>query len=90
MGASERSVPMHTTRQTGRSSHKADAALTPDERRHEVATILAAGVLRLTSRRDVLFESADSADADDSGKSSNPAEKALELCTPPRTHCPDG
>jgi hypothetical protein len=33
---------MHTTSQTGRSSHKTDAALTPDERRHEAAVILAA------------------------------------------------
>jgi hypothetical protein len=81
---------MHTTRQTGKSSHKTDAALTPDERRHEVATILAAGVLRLTSRLDLVAESADSADADGPGKSSDSAEKALELCTPPSTHCPDG
>ena len=81
---------MHTTRQTGRYSPKTNAALTPDERRREVAAILAAGVLRLTSRPDLVPESADSADADGPGKSSDSAEKALELCTPPRTHCPDG
>ena len=81
---------MHTTRQTGKSSPKTDAALTQDERRHEVAAILAAGVLRLTSRPDVLSELAHSADPDGPGKSSDSAEKALELCTPPRTHCPDG
>jgi len=81
---------MHTTRQSGRSSHKTDAALTPDERRHEVAAILAAGVLRLTSRLDLAPESADNSDADGPEKSSNSAEKALELCTPLRTHCPDG
>jgi len=81
---------MYTTRQTGKSSHKTDAALTPDERRREVAAVLAAGVLRLTSRPDALSESADNSDADGPEKSSDSAEKALELRTPPRTHCPDG
>ncbi|MFW6106575.1 MAG: hypothetical protein ACOC8H_00270 [bacterium] len=67
-----------------------DAALTPAERRHEVAAILAAGVLRLNSHPDALSDSAEKADTSGRGKSSDSAEKALELYPPPRTHCPHG
>jgi len=81
---------MHTTDLPGEALAKTAAALRPDERRHEVATILAAGVLRLTSRPDVPPESPESADANGLGKSSDSPEKALELCPPPRTHCPHG
>ena len=42
---------MHTTELPGEAAAKTDAALTPNERRHEVAAILAAGFLRLKSRR---------------------------------------
>mgnify|MGYP001035983030 CR=1 FL=1 len=81
---------MHTTDLPGKARAKTGAALTPDERRHEVAAIFAAGVLRLRSRPDIPPESTDSAAADGPRKSSDSARKALELCPPPRTHCPDG
>ncbi len=45
---------MHTTELPGEAAAKTDAALTPNERRHEVAAILAAGFLRLKERDTVL------------------------------------
>ena len=60
------------------------AHLTPDERRRQVATILARGVLRLRSSAQLGPDPAESEPCADN--SSDPRKKALAVST---TFCPD-
>ena len=70
--------------------HPTEAALSPDARRREVAAIMAAGILRLSSRPDIASEptsrDADNAPANrlDSGR------HPLDLSAPPSPHVPAG
>ena len=64
------------------------AHLTPDERRRQVAAILARGVLRLCSSVQLPPESADSAPA--ASNSSKSRQKALEVSAPPSPHATRG
>lgn len=63
------------------------AHLTPDERRRQVAAILAKGVLRLCSSAQQLPDPDQSAPADNSSKS---RQKALEVSAPPSPHATRG
>lgn len=63
------------------------AHLTPDERRRQVAAILARGVLRLRSSGHLPPHSAESTPADNSSKS---RQKALEVSAPPSPHATRG
>ena len=64
------------------------AHLTPDERRRQVAAILARGVLRLCSSAQLPPESAESAPV--AGNSSKSRQKALEVSAPPSPHATRG
>jgi len=59
-----------------------DAALSPDERFHEVARILATGLLRLKSRPHIADEPADTA----TEEASNSCRKPLGLTPKKRLH----
>lgn len=64
------------------------AHLTPEERRRQVAAILAKGVLRLCSSAQLGQDSAESADTSDISSESCP--KALELFAPTSPHATRG
>ena len=70
--------------------HSTDAALSPDERRREIAATLAAGVLRLSTRRGATPEPASSGAANGTEEPSDPAQKPLDLSAPPSPHVPAG
>ncbi len=59
------------------------ADLTPDQRRHEIAAILAKGVLRLHSMRSLGPESPAPGSPDDASDS---AQNDLEVSATPRPH----
>jgi hypothetical protein len=61
--------------------------LTSDQRRREIAAILAEGILRLRRVRQVAPESADSAHPTDS---TEPADKGLDPCAMSRPHVTGG
>ena len=61
--------------------------LTPDQRRREIAAILAEGILRLRCLRKVAPESADSAYLADAAE---PPEKGLDACATSRPHVTGG
>jgi len=67
-----------------------DADLSPDERRRQIAAILAAGILRLTTRPQAMPERADSAAQDGTEKVSDSGDKPLDLCAPPSPHVSAG
>jgi len=74
--------------------HKAEADLSPDpfdklragERRREIATILAAGILRLSTRLEATPEPASSGAGNGTEETSDPAQKPLDLSAPPSPH----
>jgi hypothetical protein len=61
--------------------------LTSDQRRREIAAILAEGILRLRCVRQVAPESADSSHPDDA---TEPSEKGLEVFATSRPHVTGG
>lgn len=61
--------------------------LTPDQRRREIAAILARGVLRLHGTRQVAPESAESGSCDDAAV---PSRKRLDVCGTSRPHVTGG
>ncbi len=81
--------------------HQTEADLSPDERRREIATILAAGILRLSIRPEALSACGTPAQAGmpelaSSGAGNAPAnlsdsgQKPLDLSAPPSPHVPAG
>jgi len=70
--------------------HQTDAELSPDERRREIAAILAAGILRLTTRPQAMPEHADSAPQNGSEKLSDSSQKGLDLSATQSPHVPAG
>ena len=69
--------------------HSLDDAtdMTPDQRRREVAAILARGILRLRATRQVAPESAESGSCDDAPE---PPQKGLEVSAASRPHVTGG
>lgn len=64
-----------------------DSRLTPEQRRHEIATILARGILRLPRTARPARGCADSAPSEDAPE---PAPKGLELSATSRPHVTRG
>jgi hypothetical protein len=64
-----------------------DPQLTPDQRRREIAAILARGILRLHTAGPTASETAESDRSDDAPE---PLEKGLELSAPSRLHVTRG
>ena len=64
-----------------------DSRLTPDQRRREIAAILARGILRL---RRIAGTAPDSAESGPPEPAPEPAQKALELSAPSRPHVTRG
>jgi hypothetical protein len=64
-----------------------DSRLTPDQRRREIASILARGILRLHS---MARTAPDSADPDTVEHAAEHAQKALEVSATPRPHVTRG
>ena len=62
---------------------EADSSLTPDQRRHEIASLLARGVLRLQRAALAAPEAADPG-------APEPTQKDLEVWAPPRPHVTRG
>ena len=67
-----------------------EAELTPDQRRRELAAILAAGILRLRTRPGSLPEPAMSGPDGAAKKSSDSGQKSLAVPGPPSPHGPAG
>ena len=81
--------------------HSTDADLSPNERRREIATILAAGILRLSTRPEALSacgspaqagtpQPASSGVGDGLGEPSNSAQKPLDSGCRTSPHVPAG
>ena len=70
--------------------YSTDDDLSPDQRRHEIAVILAAGILRLTTRPQAMPEQADSAAQNGTEKLSDSGRKPLDLRAPSSPHVPAG
>ena len=70
--------------------HQADADLSPNERRREIAAILAAGILRLKARPGCLPESATSGPKCAPEKLSDSAQKPLDLSATQSPHVHGG
>jgi hypothetical protein len=70
--------------------HPTEADLSPDERRREIAAILAAGVLRLSARPEALPEHTSPGADDAPANSPDSAQKPLDLPAPPSPHVPAG
>ena len=70
--------------------HSTDADLSSHERRREIATILAAGILRLMTRPESAPEAALPGAETGSEESPDSAQKRLDLSAPPSPHVPAG
>jgi hypothetical protein len=70
--------------------HQTEADLSPDERRREIAAILAAGILRLTPRPQAMPERADSAAQNGTERLSDSSQKGLDLSAAQSPHVPAG
>jgi len=92
---------MHTTDLSARALAKGDAELTPTERLHELAAILAAGVLRLKTRPGSLSargsathpgmpESADAGPENAAEKLSESGRNCLDPCAMSSPHVAKG
>jgi hypothetical protein len=81
---------MHPTDLSAEASAKAEANLSPDERRREIATIFAAGILRLTTRPEAMPERADSAAQDGTEEVSDSGQKPLDSGCGTSPHVPAG
>ena len=90
---------MHTTDLSARALVKADVPLSSEERLHELAAILAAGVLRLKTRRESASADGPSAQAGSpesppcgpgniAEKLSESSRNCLDVSARPRTHVP--
>ena len=70
--------------------HSTEAELSPDERRCEIAAILAAGILRLRTRPETMPELASSGAGNAPANRSDSGQGPLDLSAPPRPHVPAG